>query len=278
MSVKSAETAPWSSTLLILFLFIGAGLFLSHAREQVDHQLDADAGSWHLSRTGLSSDGFRLKTPALEDLNNIPSRVALDSVHWRDQVKNELLKNPWVSGVENLRRKDGRISFSAYLLRPVVGVRCRGGHLLVSPGGSVIEFVPGDFLDAALEIPEYSSPGGFDGIDSEWKVLPGEVEWAELLTLLGDLAVTMRKQPGFIRDLQWNPHPDGGLWMLICEGGLRLEWGKTTELARTVPGAVTDKIRALEKVIGNKRDLIPLSPTIERISLYVGPTPVITER
>ena len=278
MSRNTDQNAPWFGALLMLILFVGVGLFLVHARKQVDSQLEADIGPWQLTTAGILSPEIRLWTPALNDLNNVLSRVALDSVHWREQVKGELLKNPWVTEVENIRRVDGRVTFTAFLLRAAVGVRCQGGHLLIGHGGEVIEFVPGDFLDEALEIPEYSSPGGLERVSQDWKSLPVEVEWQELLALIEDLALTLEKQPGFIRDLQWNPHPDGGLWTLICEGGLRLDWGRTTPEARGIPGAVEDKVQALRKVIENKGDLVPLAPTIERISLFVGPTPVITER
>ena len=207
MSTSTNPQAPWGKTITVLVIFVTLGLFLQHARDQVDLQLEADAGEWRLAKE-LFPDWFPENlTPALQDLQNIPSRVPHGSVHWRDHLKEQLLGNPWVTAVENIQRRDGQIFFTAYLLRPVAGVRCQDGHLLITPSGTVVDYVTGEFLDASLAIPEYATPGGLDQIDPSWSSLPDSDEWNQLRTLLGDLHDhgILTGHPGFVRDLQWIP-------------------------------------------------------------------------
>ena len=223
MSTSSAQQAPWGRAAAALIVFVVVGLFLQHAREQVDLQLEADAGEWRLAEDLFPDWVPNQLTPALQDLQNIPMRVPHGSVHWRDYLKEQLLENPWVTAVENIQRRDGQIFFTAYLLRPVAGIRCQDGHLLITPAGKVVDYVSGEFLDASLAIPEYSTSAGLDQIDPSWSALPEREEWNQLLILLGDLHDhgILTGHPGFILELQWIPGENGGFWYLLCEGGLR---------------------------------------------------------
>ena len=280
MSDSATSQASWKTAFGFLLVFVPVGFVLRHVHEEVDLQRAADAGAWSLSADSFPEWFPTTLTPALAELHQIPSKIPHDSVHWRDHVRSRLLENPWVIAVDRIERQLGTISFSALLRRPVIAVRCQGGHLLVTPEGKIIDRVNGYSLDPSWKIPEYLSPGGYESLDPEGRSLPAGEEWDQLLTLVGDLFDhgILPDHPGFVEELRWIPQGSGGFWYLICEGGLRLAWGKVTGSGSRLPGGVTDKIVAMKKVIEDKDRLVPLATSIDEISLFVGPNPVITER
>ncbi|MGB1071093.1 MAG: cell division protein FtsQ/DivIB [Planctomycetota bacterium] len=280
MSTPNASQGQWKTAFAFLLVFVFVGLALRHARNEVDLQRAADAGSWSLTEDSFPDWFPQTLTPALKELQQIPSRIPHDSVHWRDHVRSQLLENPWVHSVGSIERQMGRISFSAVLRRPVVAVRCPGGHLLVTPEGRVIDYEEGYTLDPHWRIPEYSSMGGNANVEANLSTLPAGDEWSQLLTLVGDLFDhgILSDHSGFVEELRWSPQNDGGFWYLICEGGLRLAWGKATGSGSRLPGSVRDKITAMRKVIADKDRLVPLATSIDEISLFAGPNPIVTQR
>ncbi len=280
MNASTTSQRQWIPAFVFIMVLIIAGLAFRHARNEVDLQRAADAGSWSLTQDSFPDWFPDSLTPALEELQQIPSRIPHDSVHWRDHVRSQLLENPWVHSVGSIERQLGVISFSAILRRPVVAVRCSGGHLLVTPEGNVIDYEEGYTLDPHWRIPEYSSMGGNANVDSSLSVLPSGEEWEQLLTLVGDLFDhgILSDHSGFVEELRWTPQEEGGFWYLICEGGLRLAWGKATGSGSRLPGSVRDKITAMRKVIADKDRLVPLASSIDEISLFAGPNPIVTQR
>jgi hypothetical protein len=280
MTSSDSVQNSWRSALLAV-MAIGLVVFIvHHLQQEVDQQKAVDAGSWQLAEDTFPGWFPQKLSPALADLHQIPSRVPHDSVHWRDYVRTELLRNPWVVAVEGVERERGRISFKAILRRPALAVRCRGGYLLVTLGGKVIDRVEGYSLDPSWMLPEYSTLSGSDSVDPKWDSLPAGEEWDQLLQLAGDLFDhgILQENAGFVQELRWIPQQGGGFWYLICEGGLRLSWGLADGSGSRLPGAISDKIEALKDVLERKDGLVPLASTINEIVLYGGPAPIIVER
>ena len=150
----------------------------------------------------------------------------------------------------------------------------------MTPEGRVIDYEEGYTLDPHWRIPEYSSMGGNANVEANLSTLPAGDEWSQLLTLVGDLFDhgILSDHSGFVEELRWSPQNDGGFWYLICEGGLRLAWGKATGSGSRLPGSVRDKITAMRKVIADKDRLVPLATSIDEISLFAGPNPIVTQR
>lgn len=279
MNQHSEVSPPWFRFLFAIFLFVGAGLFISHAKNTIDDQQLRARGDWQIDQKSFPSWLPESQTPQFRDLNLIPSRIQHDSVRWKDQVQQELLGNPWIVAVDSISRTGTQISFNAIIQRPLVGVVIPGGHLLMNSNGGVIEFIRGDFLDSNWGIPEFM-PSRVGVLSEESTELPDESEYQQLLLLLQTLekGEILRRFPHFIRDIQRLPMEGGDLWILVCTGGLRLLWGRVPNAEVVMASSQGDKLAALEYVIGKSQELIEISPGIERISLCEGSVPFIKMR
>ena len=262
--------------LLPLIVLLSLGGVLVYAKDEVDQRLARAGGVWSIDHGTLPSwcpHNFRGE---LDSLRSIPARVSLESLRWRDQVRVELLKNPWIARVQRIERIADGIGFEGEFVRPSVGVRCEGGWLLIDGAGRVIDFQEGDFLDESWRIPEYFPERG-----SLHRFDPGQsMSGSEFSELLSITAILWRERifdriPGFIHEIAANRDPAGKrLWSFHTNLGIPLRWGRA-------PASEAPKVCSIEQKLACLRKVIEVRGSLERvddvpgISLFSGPEPLV---
>ncbi|NRA74999.1 MAG: hypothetical protein HRU16_03580 [Planctomycetes bacterium] len=274
-SDRPKEVLRWLLPVLVLSLLGGV---LVYAKDEVDRRVARAGGAWSIDHGTLPSwcpRGFRGE---LETLRSIPSQVSLQSVRWRDQVRAELLKNPWISQVRRVERTADGVGFQGDFVRPSVGVRCDGGWLLVDGSGTVIDFQAGDFLAASWGIPEYIPEQGTLPRMDPGQSLRGS-EFSELLSLSAVLwrERVFERVPGFIHELAVHHDSLGErLWSFHTNVGIPLRWGRAPASDAPKVSSIEGKLECLRKVV-EVRDRLEKSDDVPGISLCSGQEPLVVE-
>ena len=268
----------------ILLPVVVAGLALAtliafgivQVKRSVDQRIARAGGEWQLEPEFLPPwlpGDFQGEMVGLRDL---PETVSLRSVRWRDQIRESLLASPWIEKVGRIDLDGDRIIFDAEMTRPVAGVRCHEGFLLIDSIGRVIDTQPGDILDGAWGIPEYlPEGGGIDPLAAGFPLIGAEFrELVALLDVLWDEEIFQR-WPGVIPQITSRRDDSGGrLWQLITARGTHLYWGRS-------PAANLAEVATVEEKITCLREVLPHTDRLQGaggVSLFSGDEPVVVGR
>ena len=131
--------SPYGRLLLTVVVVSAVVLTSLRLEQRVEETLRWTEGSWSLESRDFPSWVPARFTGRLADLHHIPATIPLRSADWRQEVLRSLGENPWIDEVQRVDRTAEGIRFEARLLRPVVGVRCEEGLLLLDSAGRVID-------------------------------------------------------------------------------------------------------------------------------------------
>lgn len=273
-SVSGVVSLPVLMASLALALVLAFGIV--EVKESVDLRIARAGGEWELEPRGLPAwmpVGFGGEMAALREL---PETVSLRSVRWRQQVRGTLLDSPWIQRVGHIDLEGDRMTFEAEMTRPVVGVRCHQGFLLVDSTGVVIDLQHGDSLDSAWGIPEYvPEKGGIEPLDPGVPLIGQEFrELVGLLEVLWSEGIYQR-WPGVLPQVTCRlDDGDRRLWHLTTSSGTHLYWGRSPSSNSAEVATIDEKITCLRKVLPHADRLQGAGG----VSLFSGEEPLVVGR
>jgi len=222
--------SPYGRLLLTVVVVSAVVLTSLRLEQRVAETLRWTEGSWSLESRDFPSWVPARFTGRLADLHHIPATIPLRSADWRQEVLRSLGENPWIDEVQRVDRTAEGIRFEARLLRPVVGVRCEEGLLLLDSAGRVIDIDRTLDLDPAWGIPLLIPIAGeLPALASGTEVRHEEI--TEALGVLREVwgARLPQRFPGELTLIEAYTEPGvpGLLWRFHDRFGTQLRWGRS---------------------------------------------------
>ncbi len=260
--------ALWSGLLLVGFALASYGV-----QSFVERRVAEEAAGYVFDLEQLPEWWPDDYDGSLEKIREIPKSVSLRSPFWYRRVRQELEACPWIERIGRLERHEGRVTFEAHFVRPVLALKVGQQFALLDERGRVlgIEF---DRLSRAWGIPF------FESLEEIPELRAGEpaliAERRELFALTRTLweAGVFAQWPHALVEISCRFLEDRTRWWILeHEDGVRLVWGRSPGSEHATAVALPEKLDNLTVALTFIRDGLP----VRQISLCQDSTPVVVQ-